>query len=81
MILYKLLHKNIKSNLDNVFTFNSVLNIRSHAYKLVKNRCRLDCRKFIFSSRVINVRNFLSNDIVCCSTVKQFAFKLRRICT
>ena len=36
IILYKLLDKNIECNVCNVFTFNSVLNTRSHAYKLVK---------------------------------------------
>ena len=60
------------------FFFNSVLNTRCHAYKLVKNGCRLDCRKFSFSFRVINVWNCLSNDIVYCRTVKQFAYKLKR---
>ena len=66
IILYKLLHKNIACNECNVFNFNSVLNTRGHAYKLVKNRCRLDCRKTSFSFRVINMWNFLYNDIVCC---------------
>ena len=42
-------------------------------YKLVKNSCKLDCKKCSFSFRVINVWNFLSNGIVCCNTVKQFA--------
>ena len=36
-----------------------------------------DCRKFSISFRVINVWNFLSNDIVSCRTVKQYAYKLR----
>ena len=71
------MHKNIECNVCNVFNFNSVLNTRGHAYKFVKNRCRLDYKKYSFSLRVINVLNFLSNDIVCCSTVKQFACKLK----
>ena len=39
-------------------------------YKIVKNRCRLDCRIFSFSFRVNNVWNFLSNDIACYNTIK-----------
>ena len=78
IILYKLLHKKIDCNVCNVFTFNNVLNTRGNAYKLVKNRCRLDCRKFGFTFRVINMWNFLSNDIVCSNTVKQFVYKLKR---
>ena len=62
----------------NDFTFNSVSNTRGHAYKLIKNRCRLDCRKFSFSFRVTTIWNCLSNEIVCCRTVKQFAYKLKR---
>ena len=69
----KLLHKDFDCNLHNFFTFNSVLNTRDHTYKLVKNRFRIDCRKFSFSFRVINVWNCFSNDIICCRTVKQFA--------
>ena len=73
-----LLHKSIKSNVCNAFNFNIVLNTRGHAYKLVKNRCGLDCRKFSFSFRVIYVWNFSSNDLVCCSIVKQFTYRLKR---
>ena len=57
IILYKLLHKNIDCNVCNIFSFNSLLNIRGHAYKLVKNRCRLGCSKFSLSFGVIIVRN------------------------
>ena len=46
-------------------------------YKLIKNRCRLNSLKFSFSFRVINVWNFLRNDIVCCSSV-YFAYKTKR---
>ena len=53
------------------FYFNSVLNTRGHANKLVKNKCGLDCRKFSFSFRVIYVWNFSSNNLVYCSIVKQ----------
>ena len=77
IILYKLLHRNIECNVCNVFTLNSVLKKRGHAYKLVKNRRRLDCRKYSFSFRIIKAWYFLSNDNVCCSTVKQFACKLK----
>ena len=64
--VYVLLLKNIECN---VFIFNSVLNTRGHVYKLVKNRYKLHCRKYSFYFTVINVWNFLSNDIVCCSPV------------
>ena len=70
IMLYKLLHKNIECNVCDSFTFNSVLNTRGYAQKLLKNRCRLDCRKYSFSFRVINVWNFLSNDMLSYSTVK-----------
>ena len=42
IILYKLLYKNIECIVCNVLNFSSVLNTRGHAYKLVKNRFKLD---------------------------------------
>ena len=42
IILYKLLYKNIECIVCNNLNFSSVLNTRGHAYKLVKNRFKLD---------------------------------------
>jgi hypothetical protein len=49
---------------------------RGHDLKLVKPSCRLDCRKYAFSNRVINVWNNLPSDVVACSTVYSFKRKI-----
>ena len=77
LTLYKLIHKKIDCSLINTFKFNNTVNTRGHAYKLVKESFRVDCRKYSFTCRVINLWNSLSNEIVCCNTVNQFVHKLR----
>ena len=37
---------------------------RGHNMKLSKSHCRLDCRKFSFSQRIINIWNNLDTNIV-----------------
>ena len=37
---------------------------RGHSLKVFKSRCRLDCRKFSFSQRVVNIWNGLNDSIV-----------------
>jgi ribonuclease P/MRP protein subunit RPP40 len=43
--------------------------------KLLKPSCHLDCRKYAFSNRVINVWNNLPLDVVACSTLYSFKHK------
>ena len=45
---------------------------RGHELKLVKPACRLDCRKFFFSHRVVDTWNGLPNEVVTCSSVNAF---------
>jgi hypothetical protein len=49
---------------------------RGHSLKLVKPGCRLDCRKFSFSRRVIDVWNGLPIEVINCNTVNGFKNKL-----
>jgi hypothetical protein len=42
---------------------------RGHELKLFKPSCRLDCRKYAFSNRVINMWKNLPSDVIACSTV------------
>ena len=74
--LYKLLHGRIASSVSKAFKCNNVLGTRGHAFRLVKNRFRLDIKKHFFTCRVIDIRNNLDNDIVCASTLSQFICKL-----
>jgi hypothetical protein len=50
-----------------------------HDLKLVKPGCRLDCRKYAFSNRILNVWNNLPLNVVACSTVYSFKHKIYSI--
>lgn len=45
---------------------------RGHSLKLFKPGCRLDCRKFTFSQRVISLWNSLNDDIIACESINGF---------
>ena len=69
------MHGRIASSVSKAFKCNNVWGTRGHAFKLVKNRFRLDIRKHFFTC-VIDIWNNLGNDIVCASTLNQFICKL-----
>ncbi len=50
--------------------------LRGHPLKLLKDRSRLDLRKFTFSQRVVNLWNDLPAEVVTASSVKMFKNKL-----
>ena len=52
---------------------------RGHEVKLVKDQCRLDIRKHLFSQRTINEWNKLSTDCVTASSVNMFKTRLTHI--
>jgi ribonuclease P/MRP protein subunit RPP40 len=49
---------------------------RGHELKLFKPSCRLDCRKYAFSNRIINMWNSLTSNIIACNTVYSFKHKI-----
>ena len=49
---------------------------RGHEVKLVKDKCRLDIRKYSFSQRTVNEWNKLSMDCITASNVNMFKNKL-----
>jgi hypothetical protein len=49
---------------------------RGHEHKLFKPACRLDCRKYAFSNRVINMWNNLPSGVTACSMVYSFKHKI-----
>ena len=51
---------------------------RGHQAALVKEQCRLDMRKYVFSQRVINEWNKLPNDCVNASSVNMFKNRIDR---
>jgi ribonuclease P/MRP protein subunit RPP40 len=49
---------------------------RGHELKLFKPNCRLDCRKYAFSHRIINMWNSLPSNTIACNTVYSFKRKI-----
>jgi hypothetical protein len=49
---------------------------RGNDFKLAKERCKLDLRKYFFSCRVVNVWNSLPNSVVLADSVNSFKAKL-----
>jgi ribonucleases P/MRP protein subunit RPP40 len=49
---------------------------RGYACKLVKMRCRLNCRFFSFSSRIVNMWNSLPSEVIACGTIAGFKNKI-----
>ena len=49
---------------------------RGHSLKLFKYGCRLDCRKFAFSNRIVNIWNELEEDIIACDSINGFKNRL-----
>jgi ribonuclease P/MRP protein subunit RPP40 len=49
---------------------------KGHELKIFKPNCRLDCRKYAFSHRIINMWNSLPSNIIACNTVYSFKRKI-----
>jgi ribonuclease P/MRP protein subunit RPP40 len=66
----------ILRGIDNVderlFFSKAISNTRGHDLKLYKHSCRLDCRKYCFSHRVVEIWNKLLDSAVTCITVNSF---------
>jgi hypothetical protein len=57
---------------EQIFFSRAVGNTRGHELKLFKPSCKLDCRKYCFSHRVVDVWNQLPDSVVACNTVDSF---------
>jgi hypothetical protein len=70
----------IFNGFDNVDyrTFFTLCNTstRGHSFKLFKTGCKLDCRKFAFAHRVVNIWNSLDKDVIACDSINGFKNRL-----
>ena len=72
MIMVYLIVRGLESiSFDQLFTFCD-LSTRSNGYKLHKNYCHLNVRKYTFSQRIINDWNNLPRDIIESPDVASF---------
>ena len=72
---FKIINNNYNINSAVFFDFDDS-GRRGHSKKLFKKRFRLDVKKYVFSNRVIDAWNCLSQDCVNSSTVNTFKASL-----
>jgi hypothetical protein len=72
VMCYKIVHKEISINCDNLFELDKHNRTRGHIFKLKSKRPRLDTRLHFFGYRVIAVWNSLSRSTIEATTVASF---------
>ena len=71
--VYKLLSRKEQINSNQFFTVaTNYYGLRGHDKKIIKERCRLDTRKFFFSQRMVNRWNKLPAEVVNATSVNAF---------
>ena len=79
IMVYKILNGAICVKLDNCLSLSNVRSTRGNVFKLNKYHVKLNIRKFFFGSRIINVWNYLPNEVVQCKTTNNFTRKLKYV--
>ena len=65
--------------LNNMFKLNNLNCLRGNKFKVHKERCKLNVRKYFFNQRIVDVWNSLPNNVVCCNTLTEFKNSLDKI--
>ena len=73
--MYKIMTEKYDSEVLNLFEINQNVT-RGHKFKVIKERPRLDIRKYNFTHRVVNHWNSLSEEVVDSESVKIFEKRL-----
>uniref|UniRef100_A0A670ZKZ0 Fibronectin type-III domain-containing protein n=1 Tax=Pseudonaja textilis TaxID=8673 RepID=A0A670ZKZ0_PSETE len=77
-MVYKIIHCNVLP-VNEHFSFNHNNTKAHNRYKLKVNHTKLDCRKYDFSNRVVNVWNTLPDSVVSSPNPKNFNLRLSTI--
>ena len=62
----------------NMFKLNNENCLRGNKFKVFKERCKLNIRKYFFNQRIVDVWNSLPNKVVCSKTIIEFKNSLDR---
>ena len=57
---------------NNMFKINYLNCLRENKFKVYKERCKLNDRKYFFNQRIVYVWNSLPNKVVCCNILVKF---------
>jgi hypothetical protein len=74
--VYKMIRGMDKLDYNKFFKIQPPTITLGHSYKLIKERSRLDIRKYFFSQRVVSAWNALPGEVVEAGTVNAFKNKL-----
>ena len=70
--VFKIIHNYYDTRASIKFNFNPVSRTRGNKFKLRKEMCRYDIRKYSFCYRVVNVWNSLRDYVVEADSVNSF---------
>jgi len=70
--VFKIIHNYYDTRASIKFNFNPVGSTRGNKFKLQKEMCRYDIRKYSFCYRVVNVWNSLPDYVVDADSVNSF---------
>ncbi len=78
---FKIVHcySDISVNLNITEYIGSQIHTRGHNYKLAKDLCHNDTRRFFFCNRVCDVWNSLSFDVVNAPSVVSFKNRVKKV--
>jgi len=62
-----------------LFTISNITNTSGHSAKIIKNRCRLELRRYFFSERVVDRWNSLPRDVINADSLNAFKGGLDRV--
>ncbi len=79
VMTYKILNHHVDICVSSLFQSTvSLYNTRGHNKRLLKQDCRTNCRSNSFSCRIVNVWNFLQQDVVDATSVSTVKRLLKR---
>ena len=62
-----------------MFKLNNLNCSGGSKFKVFKERCKLNARKYFFNQRIVNVWNSLSNKVVCSNNLIEFKNSFDRL--
>ena len=78
ILCYQIIFSLVALNSDDYFKIGNVNNTRGHQYKLQKDSSR-GVRQHFFSSRIVNIWNYLPSDIIDFITLSSFKRTLQTV--
>ena len=78
LLVYKIIHRLVDLEFDSLFQYNTT-NTRGHEWKLAVKYSRLNCRKYFFANRIVNIWNSLDPFIVNADTFNIFKSRVHDV--